>query len=316
MCQEGSHWLINRFMPMIYKLLSRPVLLLLGITALLSSCGSENSLVVSRVGYQSVRTSFAQPKEIPDDAKIAVQYFFNPSGEMMVVVFNRTDKILTIDQTKSFLINTTGTSQSYFDPATYTTTSGSFNSETHGTSFNLGAIANAFGIGGAIGSMLSGLTTTNSTTIGTYGSSSVSVQDQPLVRVGPHGNMIMSKQFKITGLTDGLATDSYVDTGFQSAPLRFSVCVSYSFEEAPDEKLVTDFYVNTTINEPVSGGRVNDAFTKIYRQKPDAVAEYAYTMRVFTNLPQKTNDSSWNGEVITTNNIFDRFAHGSLIDYK
>lgn len=234
---------------------------------------------------------------------------------MMVIVFNRTDKILTIDQTKSFLINTTGNSHSYYDPATYTMTSGTFDSETTGTSFNLGAIANAFGIGGALGSMLSGLTTSYSTTTGVYGSSSISVQDQPLVRVGPHGKMIMSKQFQIAGLTDGLETNSYVDTSFKNSPLRFSVCISYSFEEAADEKLVTEFYVNSSINEPVSGGRVNDAFKKIYRRKPDAVAEYAYTMRVFSNLPQKANIDSWYGEKIT-NDIYDRFAQGSLIDYK
>ncbi len=298
-----------------YNFISRLAIFLSITVPALTSCGSKNSLLVSQVGYQSIRTSFTQPKEIPSDAKIAVQYFFNPSGEMLAVVYNRTDKILTIDQTKSFLINTTGNSQSYFDPATYTSTSGTINTETNGTSVNLGAISSAFGISGAIGTMLSGITNSYSTTTGSYSSSSISIQDQPQVRVGPHGKMIMSKQFKIDRLTDGEGINSYVDVDFKNSPLRFSVCITYSFEDAAEEKIVTDFYVNSTINEKVNGGRVNEAFMNIYRKKPDAAAEFAYTMRVYTNLPQ-TGIESWFGENIIKNNIYDRFAQGALIDYK
>lgn len=95
----------------------------------MASCNTKK-LLIPTVGYQSVRTNYVQPTQIPSTAKIAVQYFINPQGEVFGVVYNLTDETMTIDQTKSFMVTTEGNSLSYYDPNVYTTTEGKYNSAT------------------------------------------------------------------------------------------------------------------------------------------------------------------------------------------
>lgn len=298
----------------------RFLLLLVGVS-FLSSCSSGNNLLVSKVNYQSVRTSFAQPSAVPDDAKVAAQYIFDPSGKMMVVVFNLTDEILSIDQTKSFLVNTTGMSQSYYDPNVYSSTSGTFSSETSGTTVNLGAIAGALGVGGPLGAFFNGMNVGNSSTIGDYSSTTVTIQDQPEVKVGPKGRMVMSKQFNVDGVGSILIERSYVDLKRDQSPLRFSVCISYKFENEPTgDKLVTDFYVNSSISEDVSSGKVGNAFKSIYAKKPDALAENYYLFNIVNNLPhdRRTYNEGllMDSGILGYDGVFDTYSHGSLFDYK
>ncbi len=80
---------------------------------LISGCGTSGKLSVGSVAYQSLRTEFAQPSSIPDDAKIAVEFFFNSKGEMQPVVYNLTSEVLVLDQTKSCVIIPGGRSVSY-----------------------------------------------------------------------------------------------------------------------------------------------------------------------------------------------------------
>lgn len=283
----------------------------------LGSC-SSGKLAISSVGYQSVRTTFAQPQKIPENAKIAVEYFINPQGELLAIVRNLSDSIITIDQTKSFLINTSGESLSYYDPTVITTTSGNFNSETSSKSFNLGAISNIFGIGGPLGNLLNATTVGNANTYGSFESSTVSVKDQPLVRIGPKGNMAMSKQFNITGIGRfALKSDKYTfsDCKSEDSPLRFSVCISYSFEGEPLKKMVTNFYVNSTLIESCHKGKVNDSFRKIYNAKPDALVEPSFMFVINTNLPTKSVENFY-GDFINIDDVYDTYVHGSLIDYQ
>lgn len=281
------------------------------------SCSSGN-LVVSSVGYQSVRTTFAQPKKIPDSAKIAVEYFISPKGELLAVVYNLSNEIITIDQTKSFLINTNGQSSSYYDPTVRTSTTGNFNSETHSTSFNLGAISSIFGVGGPLGSLLNATSVGNANTYGSFNSNTVSVTDQPLVRIGPKGNMAMSKQFKLLGIGKiylNHGKNSFNDCRPNNSPLKFSVCISYAFEDESLQKLVTNFYVNSTIVEFCQKGKVNESFSKIYKSKSDALVEPSFMFSINTNLPIKPVENFY-GDIINVNDIYDTYVHGSLIDYQ
>lgn len=75
------------------------------VSVVLASCGSAK-LSTGSVGYQSIRTTHAQPSQkspIPDDAQIAVAYTIGGDGALTAIVYNRTSEIMTIDQTKSFL---------------------------------------------------------------------------------------------------------------------------------------------------------------------------------------------------------------------
>lgn len=285
---------------------------LLGISAavfLLSSCSAGN-LVVSQVDYQSVRTSYAQPKEVPQSAKIVVRYLIGPSGTLMVLVNNNTDKIMTIDQTKSFIVNTDGVSTSYYDPTVHTKTSGTSTTTSSGTSINLGAIAGIFGIGS---SLLSGIGIYNGESAGNFSSSTVTIKDQPQIHVAPHGQMVMSKEFRVYGIGHG-QENSYIDVPRKTAPLKFSVCISYALEDEPMDKMVTDFYVNTSYSVPVNNGKVNSAFRQIYEAKPDALAENLYMFNINNNIG--TSSTFVFFDEVDGRGIYDKYVQGSLIDYK
>lgn len=284
----------------------------------MASCTTKKLLIPS-VGYQSVRTNYAQPTQIPSTAKIAVQYFINPQGEVFGVVYNLTDEIMTIDQTKSFMVTTEGNSLSYYDPNVYTTTEGKYNSATQSSSFNLGAIANAFGIGGTLGSLLSGTTLGSSTTVGSMTQNSVAVTDQPQVRIGPHGKIALSKQFASGVGKSRMAstTQSFSRENSKTSPLKFSICVNYSLgEDGPAKKLVTNFYVNDNIVVPVKEWKVNDSLQSIYKQKPDALAENSFIVSINTNM-EETASSNWAaGYEEIKNKVISTYQKGSLIDYQ
>lgn len=281
----------TRFIPLAWCTLLIPLLL--------SSC-TAGKLMISQVDYQSVRTSFAQPASVPETAKIVAHYMIDSSGDLMVVINNKTDKILTIDQTKSFLVGTDGVSKSYYDPNVHTESSGSSYSTSDGTSVNLGAVASLFGIGSTF---LSGINVGSSESVGNYSTTTVTRQDQPQVHVAPHGSMVMSKYFDIQGVgskSKNHFDTSYVDASRKTAPLKFSVCISYSFEEEDPEKLVTDFYVNTTYTALVNDNRVSNAFQEIYEAKPDALVENLYMFNIQNNISFG----------------YSNYVRGSLIDFK
>lgn len=266
-------------------------LLLLCALLTLSSCGSTG-LVTHSVAFQSVRTRHAQPTKsspIPDGAKISVAYTISSEGKLTAVVFNRTDEIMTIDQTKSFFVNSNGVSTSYYDPTVRTTSTTELSSRTKGGSVNLGAIAGAFGIGGIVGRIADGVNLGGSGTTGTSLTEATYIADMPQVSLAPHGKGAMSKVFKVDGIGKAALSSSSemrnISMDENQSNCRFSVCISYSFDNgATYEKLVTNFYVNSFIVMPVkSHGQVNDALLDVYHAKPDALNEYCWQLHANTN---------------------------------
>lgn len=285
----------------------------------LSSCSSTKRLQIQGVSYQSIRTSFARPDQVPKDARIAVEYFFDDNGRVQPVVCNLTDEILTIDQSKSFLVNTDGVSTSYYDPNVYTTTSGAFESSTQGSSFNLGAVTSALGVGGVLGHLANGTTLHSSNTSGSYSSNSVAIYDQKQITVGPRGMVALGKQFKVKNLGwSGINyRNSFTDLSRSKSPLKFSITISFSFEESgAQEKLTTDFYVNSSINIPATNNVTSTAFNTIYKKKPDALAEYLYMFLVQDNVAEVEEDvDPWYG-IRFSNQVNKAYMQGFLIDYK
>ncbi|MDE5881130.1 MAG: hypothetical protein K2H60_05325 [Muribaculaceae bacterium] len=269
---------------------------------LFPSCSSGN-LYVSNVGYQSVRTDFAQPTLIPSDAKIQVLYTFSSDGKIIPVIFNLTDEILTIDQTKTFFINTDGQSFSYYDPNIVVNSTTETNTNTQGGAFNWGAAASALGIGGGLGTILSGITSTQSSSYGVSNTSAVYLRDTPVVSIGPHGSGALSKEYKITGfgisnlLSPGL---SNVQMNSLSSIGKFSVCVSYSFDNGTTyDKLITNFYINSSFTIACDRGNVSKGIESIYTKKPDALAESLFMIHVASNISGQTT-----------------YLKGGLVDYK
>lgn len=259
---------------------------------ILTSCLGEK-LTTYSVTYQSIRTKHAQPSKlnpIPNNAKIAVAYYITKNGELTAIVYNRTSEIMTIDQTKSFFVNSDGTSTSYYDPTVRTTSTTNLASQTTGGSINLGSVASAFGIGGTIGTIAGGINLGGSGTSGVSTTNTTYVADLPQVSLSPNSNGAMSKVFKIQGI--GLKGTSSSISHFspnltnEQSYCRFSVCISYSIDGGETyEKIVTDFYANSKIIVPIKKeGKINEAVRSVYANKPDALNEYWWSLGLDDNM--------------------------------
>lgn len=265
--------------------------LLAGSVVLTSCIGSE--LATYKVSYQSVRTKHAQPTTltpIPDGAKIAIAYNISKDGELTAIVYNRTSEIMTIDQTKSFFVNSDGKSISYYDPTVRTTSTTNIDSHTKGATINLGSVVGALGIGGPIGQIAGGINLGGSGTSGISTTNTTYIADLPQVSLSPKSNGAMSKVFKIDGI--GLDGESVNDSYFSpnltndQSYCRFSVCISYSIDGGKNyEKIVTDFYANSKIIVPIKNkGKINEAIRTVYTNKPDALNEYWWTLNLDDNM--------------------------------
>lgn len=252
----------------------------------MTSCAPK--LQVSAVAYQSILNSRADLQtKIPEDAKIATFYHIDTNGDMTVTVQNLTDEMMVIDQTKSFFIDANGTSTSYFDPTIRTSTTTDISSGTKGMSVNLGSVAKAAGVGGGLGSLLSGVNVGGSSTSGTVTSNTDYITDQPKINIGPHGQILMSKRFHVSGVGQKALADQSNITQLgltpKSSHCTFGVTITYSVDgEETYSQFASEFFVNSILKVPVQkqGKKylVNDALCKIYADKPNALAEPWYML--------------------------------------
>ena len=242
---------------------------------LLQSCITKNK--TSSISYYSIRQEYAQPTSenpIPENAKIVVIYAISAQGELTAIVHNRTGEIMTIDQTQSFFVDSDGRSMSYYDPTIRTTSTTDLSSSTKGVSVNLGSIFGALGVGGAIGQLANGINVGGSGTSGQSITEATYISDQPRVSLAPNSNGAMSKTFKVSALAHPKwSTTQKIAPSIsqQDSPCRFSVCISYSFDNGETfEKLITNFYADAYMFVPLkSDGMVNDALQIITQSKPD-----------------------------------------------
>lgn len=258
-----------------------------GILSILTVSCSSGNLITSSVGYQSIRTTFKQPDEIPDDAEIVIAYGISADGALIPVVENRTSEIMVIDQTMSFFVNTNGTSTSYYDPTVRTTEVTDHSSKTKGSSVNLGAVAGALGVGGKLGGLLGGVNVGNANTEGTSTSNITTIADQPRVSLAPKSKGKMSKSFQISGV--GRGTLVRERTNVNLLPMsgnKFSVCISYSLDGGITfKKIVSDFYINSEVVVPVqSKGKVNNSLRMLFTSKPDALDESWWLLYFKSNI--------------------------------
>lgn len=262
--------------------MTRIILYSLIICLLISSCGSSR-LITQSVAYQSVRTSSLQAKsaaDIPSDAKIVIAYTIDAEGNLSVVLYNRTSNIMTIDQTKSFFVNSTGESVSYYDPTVRATSKTSIQSDTKGASLNLGVLSSVLGVGGGLGMLSNGINLGGAGTIGTSMTETTYSADQPRVSLAPYSSGVMSKIFQVRNLGTNVLSDSremnLLSLSSDKSYCKFKVCISYSLDgENSFDTIVTDFYANSLVVAPVERhGSVNDALRSIYLAKPDALNEW------------------------------------------
>lgn len=296
--------------------------LLLSACYLLTGCSTAGTLNVPGVTYQSVNTRIPQPSKgfsIPADAKIMASYAIDEYGKLAIFVKNLTSEIMIIDQEMSFLVNTDGVSTSYFDPTIRTSTTTNFDAATNGMSVNLGSIASAFGVGGPLGSLLGGMNVSNSATQGVSNANSVMIADQKRIMLGPKGSCGMSKFYTVKGIgKNALIAQSQKDLTYETSPLRFSVCISYSVNDgATFEKFVTDFYVESNIYERVlSKGKVNQALRRVYAEKPNCLDMPWFILYMNNNIKGTAGDDFFIPANDFKKSTYDNIVQGMLVDFQ
>lgn len=244
--------------------------------ALLASCRSTELKTYS-VNYMSIRQKYAQPTQeepIPDEAKIAVAYAISENGELAVNIQNRTSDIMIIDKVHSYFVNTDGKSTSYYDPTIKNVSTTDLSTKTKGMSVNLGSVAKAFGVGGIVGDLASGITVGGSGTSGGAVTQETIVADQPQVSLAPNSNTVISRVFTVSAIAAPSTERREIIKPYMShkeSPCKFSVCISYSTDNgATFEKLVTEFYADAYLNVPIkTEGRLGEALNVIEQSRPD-----------------------------------------------
>ena len=266
-----------------------------GLLFLLSSCASYHPCY--GVFYKSIRpATFKEPGELKE-ASIAVVTNIDKDGNVNVLVKNLTDDILTVDQTRSFFVDEEKTSKSFYDPTIRTSSTTSANSSSIGRSFNLGAVAQILGIGGAIGTILNASSVTGSTTHGNATTVTVQTKDMPRITIAPRGQMLLSKTFRYNTLNNYQSQT----TAPESSPQTCSVTVAYSFDDGANwDKITTDFFTNASLVIPVDNGKTNDAIRKLIELKPNITKEPWFIMHL------KTQGSAF-GPKIDNSNSFINF---------
>lgn len=274
------------------------LLMILPLVLLAAGC-SPTKLAVSSVSYQSVRNAKTgiQPKA-PAGASIMVRHSLSTDGVLNVYVTNLTDSVMIIDRTLSFFVNSNGKSTAYYDPTIKTTTTTDVTSSTSSVGVNLGAVAGAVGVGGALGRALSGINVGGSTTGGSAVTNTTYTVDQPTVAIGPRGEVNMSREFQVEGIGKNFLSnlagqvtskENYVLTAdnMNDAVSNFSVTITYSLDGGKTfDKIVSKYYTDALLTSFVKEkGRTNAPLRDIYMKKPDALKKDWFILYFNTNVP-------------------------------
>ena len=278
---------------------------------ILQACGPAQVLSVSSVSYQSVRNVKDDvPEKAPKDAKIMVKYSLSTNGALSVYVENLTDSIMVIDRTRSFFVNSNGTSTAYYDPTVKTSTVTDLSSSTSGTTTNLGAIGSALGIGGALGTALSGINVGKSSTGGTSVSNTTYTVDQPTVAVGPRGSINMSRTFNVIGVGKDFLQALDNETKHSASefvllydnPVKsvgsFSVTISYSLDGGKTiDKITSNYYVNSVVMSHVkSHGKTNAPLRYVLSNKEGVLDDPWFMLYFNSNVYSK--DTYYSGSYL------------------
>lgn len=112
-------------------------------------------------------------------------------AQYKISVTNKTDNNLYIDMTNSFRISRDGIASAFYDGSVY-----SSNTEKgSGGGLNLGAVTGALGVGGALGTLASGMNVGG----GSSSSMQVTKTEQPVVIIPPHSKIVMPLKKKAKG---------------------------------------------------------------------------------------------------------------------
>lgn len=246
------------------------LLTVLGMVMGLSAC-SSTYLTVTDVSYVSLKNKHSTKNEAKT---ISIKHSINERGTLEVEVFNRSNEIMTVDRTKSFVV-IGGVSTSFYDPTIKTTTHQTSSSNTRGATVNAGSVANALGAPSAVTQILRGVNVGGSSTSGSSTTKTEYNIDQPMVSIAPNGGIDMGRTFGV-GVNGSFLSELSVSNtahkdiimpaiSYDDSPIKFSVVITYSLDDGKSwNKIVSEYYVNALIQTYVrKKGEVNDALRRV-----------------------------------------------------
>ena len=267
------------------------LLWLFALASSLFSCKSQY-LEVKGVAYQSIKSA-TPVSTVPDDAVIVIYCNVGIDGAFDVTIKNNTDKVMTVDRSKSFFRDGTNNSIPYYDPTIVVNTQSTTVGGATGASVNLGSLASAAGIGGVVGTALNGVSVGGSNGSATTNTSATYVMDQERIMVAPHSSASMGRSFTITGIGQPLLSQAVMsinqDVNNMFTPQKTyascNLCITYSVDDGQTfETIVTDIYADRLmVNKVWNKGKVNEALRNLYSQYPNAILEPWFLLHFESN---------------------------------
>lgn len=106
-----------------------------------------------------------------------------------IMIKNKTSRVIYIDKAACFGTYSTGETKKYYNPEEYTVTEGGDSGS--GASVNLGSVANALGVGGAVGALAGGVNVGGNK--GKFSSVTKTYKDDRLITIPPHASVALSE---------------------------------------------------------------------------------------------------------------------------
>ncbi len=280
----------------------------------MSSCAAQYQLRLSKVSYLSIRSNESKSvKDIPQNATIAILCDVDSNGDVQVFVKNNTDKIMTIDKTKSFFSNSKGNSFAYYDPTVNVVSESTTKGKSTGSSVNLGAIASAVGVNGPVGTALSGVTVSGEDSNSRTTTNTSYYVDQPQISIAPHAKQLIGRTFN----ESTFCVSNYDSEGFwytDSQNHSCNVIVSYSIDEGKSYETISLSLIRNALSvSPINQfGYVNDALREILSQKNNALDEYWYTICIAGKWRWQMKNANFQYETYEKNYI----KHPYFVNFK
>ncbi len=240
------------------------------ILTLLPSC---STLKTDCLHYQSIRKTYRYDNT--ENAKIVVAASLSAEGELGIGIRNNTDKIMTIDMVKSFVVTTSGKSLSFYDPTVRVESTTTSSSSSRGGSLNLGSVASVLGVGGVVGTLANGINVGGSNTDGVSTTNTTYISDMPQVSLAPHSIGAMPKVFNVGTIRHRSGINiPYGEIARESAT-KFALVIRWSIDDGTTfETYEQWFYINADFTVPVrSHGCLNSALREILTSKKDCIYE-------------------------------------------
>lgn len=207
----------------------------LGVTS--TSILSTKDIEITLRQAQEGEMSFMRQYEIGDEFSLKNDGNV-PLVKYVIEITNKSSKVIYVDKASCFRTSSTGKTRYYYNSNKVSTVS----SGNNGVGVNMGAVTNAMGVGGVVGSLANGVTVGG----GKQNSTIVEHQNERLLVIPPKGKVLLSKDDYIdikggndlvTGISEnlvcprieGLLRNEVQEFTEENSPMTYNYMITYSF---------------------------------------------------------------------------------------